>query len=104
MIGVTLPPTDKAYGQGFAILTDPFVVTIAGSAVLPSGLIAGLLHFFFLKRDSIFSSCLVLLAFSLFGTLVLTYFGPMIGWIGSYVAWLITFFAIILRNRNVQPT
>jgi hypothetical protein len=91
VIQLSLPPTDLAYGHSiFSIISDPFVLVIAGSVAFASGLAASPLLYFCLQRRRLSVTLPIIFGSVLITIALMTPLSKLLGLFGSYAALVIS--------------
>lgn len=91
VIGFTLPPTDRAYGQGIvSTLRDPFVRTIATPIVVVSGAFATPLLYFCLRRRRLTVALPIVFGSVLGAVAVTTPLSQLLGLFSAFAALVIS--------------
>lgn len=91
VIQLTLPPTDRAYGQGiFTTLGDPFVMAIATPVALVAGTLATPLLYFCLRRRRLSVALPIVFGSVLLAVIVTTPFSQLLGLFSSFAALVVS--------------
>ena len=88
---LTLPPTDRAYGQGIlTTVRDPFVRAIATPVALVSGAIASPLLYFCLRRRRLIVALPIVFGSVFIVVAITTPLSPLLGLFSAFVALVIS--------------
>ncbi|KAF0176823.1 MAG: hypothetical protein FD161_2767 [Limisphaerales bacterium] len=91
VIQLTLPPNDKAYGQGISkTLSDPFVTAIAAPVVLVSGALATPLLYFCLRHRRLAVALPIVFGSVLVTVAITTPLSQLFGLFSAFVALVVS--------------